>query len=104
MTEAGFVRVSANPRALPVAARPVDAFAVLARITGLAGHHFLIDDVRTVVGNHLPPSRVLGYQQVTDAHLITLALCHGGTVATFDTGVRSLVNRRNASHVVTIPS
>lgn len=104
MTETGFVRVSANANALPVAARPVDAFAILTRMTGLPKHHFWIDDVRTVVDDFVAPTRVLGHQQVTDAHLVALAIRHAGTVASFDKGIRSLVDRKHTAHVLTIPS
>ena len=104
MTETGFVRVSANASAIPVAARPVDAFAILTRMTGLPKHHFWVDDVRNVVDDFVAPSRVLGHQQVTDAHLVALAIRHGGTVASFDKGMRSLVDRKHTAHVLTIPS
>lgn len=104
MTEAGFVRVSSNPRALPVVSRPVDALAVLTRITEVPGHTFWVDDVCAVVDTHVRALRVLGHHQVADAHLVALAIRHDGVLVTFDAGIRSLVDRHQASHVVTIES
>ena len=40
---------------------------------------------------HLPLTRLVGYRQVTDAHLLTLASHHGGRLVTFDRGLRTLV-------------
>ena len=34
--------------------------------------------------------QVVGYRQVTDAHLLTLAMRRGGSLATFDRGVGEL--------------
>jgi predicted nucleic acid-binding protein len=34
---------------------------------------------------------VVGHQQVTDAHLVALAIRHGGCLATLDRGGRALV-------------
>jgi predicted nucleic acid-binding protein len=41
--------------------------------------------------------RVVGYRQVTDAHLLTLATRRSGSLATFDRGVAELVPDTPAS-------
>ena len=65
--------------------------ALLRRITALPNHHFWPDDLRVAESRHVARSRIIGQQQVTDAHLAGLAIRHGGCLATFDRGVRSLV-------------
>ena len=91
IVELGFIRVSSNARAVPAAVSPQEAAALLQRITALPGHHFWADDIRFAESPHVARSRVVGHQQVTDAHLVGLAIRHGGCLATFDRGVRALV-------------
>ncbi len=91
IVELGFVRVSSNARAVPAAVSPQDAMALLRRITALPGHRFWPDDVRVAESAHVARARLVGPQQVTDAHLAGLAIRHGGCLATFDRGVRALV-------------
>jgi hypothetical protein len=84
------VRVSSNTRAIPDARRPSEAIALLRRIRELPGHVFWTDDVSPT---DLEPdvfTRVVGYKQVTDAHLLSLARRRGGRLATFDRGVEEL--------------
>lgn len=92
IVELGFVRVSSNARAVPSAVSPQEAAALLQRITALPGHHFWTDDIRFAESPYVARSRVAGHQQVTDAHLVGLALRHGGRLATFDAGVRALAS------------
>jgi toxin-antitoxin system PIN domain toxin len=91
LVELGFVRVSSNARAIPAAVSPQEAMALLQRITALPGHRFWADDVQLAESPLVARSRIVGHQQVTDAHLIGLAQRHGGRLATFDMGVRALV-------------
>jgi len=91
IVELGFIRVSSNARAVPAAVSPQEAVALLQRITALPHHHFWPDDVRFAESPHVARSRVVGHQQVTDAHLVALAIRHGGCLATLDRGVRALV-------------
>jgi len=91
IVELGFIRVSSNARAVPAAVSPQEAAALLQRITALPGHHFWADDIRFAESPHVARSGVAGHQQVTDAHLVGLAIRHGGRLATFDRGVRALV-------------
>jgi toxin-antitoxin system PIN domain toxin len=100
IVELGFVRVSSNARAIPAAVSPQEAAALLRRITALPHHHFWIDDVRLAEDRGGALSRVVGHQQVTDAHLVGLAIRHKGGLVTFDRGVRSLVPDGQASDVV----
>jgi len=91
IVELGFVRVSSNARVIPAAVSPQEAAALLRRITQVPHHHFWADDVRFAESPHVALSRLAGHQQVTDAHLVGLALRHKGTLATLDRSIRALV-------------
>ncbi len=91
VTQSGFVRISANRRVIPDAASPQEAVLLLRRITALAHHVFWADDVSLVDSEFFAPEKIQGYRQVTDAHLLALALRRGGRVATLDRGIGTLV-------------
>lgn len=84
VTESGFVRVSSNRRVIPEAHSPREAIA-------LPGHVFWADDVSFARGQSVAVEALLGHRQVTDAHLVALAIERRGRVATFDRGLRELV-------------
>ena len=90
LTESGFVRVSSNRRVIPGASTPAEAIALLRRVRLLAGHVFWADDISPAESAATPFARVAGYRQVTDAHLLALALRHGGGLATLDQGLAEL--------------
>ena len=87
VTELGFVRISANRRALPGAISVSSARAVLAGLRGVGAHRFLADDV-----SPLDPDvpEVAVHRQVTDAHLLALARRHGASLVTFDAALAKL--------------
>jgi hypothetical protein len=104
IVELGFVRVSSNARVIPSAVSPQEAAALLRRMTALPHHHFWADDLRFAESPHIALARVAGHQQITDAHLVGLALRRGGCLATFDRGVRALVPRgHDPESVVVVP-
>ena len=84
LTESGFVRVSSNRRAIPEACEPREAIALLDLIRAQEGHAFWADDISPSDPLWTPFARVTGYRQFTDAHLLALAMRHGGRLATFD--------------------
>jgi len=92
ITESGFVRVSSNPKALPSPIGISAARGVLAALRALDGHRFLVDDV-SIVDPDVP--ELVGYRQVTDAHLLTLARRSGIRLVTFDAGISALVGGRD---------
>ena len=91
VTQAGFVRVSSNVRAIPGAVSPRAAFELLARITALPGHRFYADDIDLSTSDLVFRERIVGFRQVTDAHLLAVAVRNGGRLATFDRGLLDLV-------------
>ncbi|MCY3809050.1 MAG: PIN domain-containing protein [Gemmatimonadetes bacterium] len=102
LTESGFVRVSSNRRVIPGASTPAEAIALLRRMRQLEGHVFWADDVSPADSAAAPFARVAGYRQVTDAHLLALALRRGGALATLDRGLAELArpSERDALEVI----
>jgi uncharacterized protein len=100
ITQSGFVRVSSNPKALPEAKPPQEALLLLQRIVALPHHEFWQDDVSLATSSQFDVTRLTGYRQVTDAHLVTLALHRRGCLATFDGKIRSLIPRGYAASEV----
>lgn len=91
-TQSGFVRVSSNRRVLPDARTPAEATLVLHRLTELDGHEFWADDVEIARCPQLDTTRLTGHGQVTDAHLLALAVRNHGCLATFDTSIVHLAD------------
>lgn len=91
VTQAGFVRVSSNRRVVPEATTPQEALAVLRRITALPDHVFWVDDVAFADTSLIETSKLQGHRQITDAHLLALALHNRGRLVTLDGAIRQLV-------------
>lgn len=91
LTQSGFVRVSSNRKVTPDANSPRESVVALRRILALPHHVFFPDDISMVSSQFVDPAKLLGYRQVTDAHLLGIALRHDGRLATFDRGVFDLV-------------
>lgn len=104
VTESGFVRVSSNARVIPEARSPAEAILLLRRVVALPGHVFWPDDISLATSRFIAPARIVGHNQVTDAHLLALALRRRGCIATFDEGVRDLAAAAERDAVVLIPS
>src|SRR5579872_5328152 len=92
LTESGFVRVSSNPKVLPVAVGIDAARDVLSALCTLDAHRFLTDDV-SLADSDVPA--IAGHRQVTDAHLLTLARRRGVRLVTFDVGMLALSRERD---------
>jgi toxin-antitoxin system PIN domain toxin len=91
VTQSGFVRVSSNSQILPDAKSPREAIELLREVVALPQHVFWTDDTSLARSKHLARTPLVGYRQVTDAHLLALALRRGGRLATFDGAIRTLV-------------
>jgi uncharacterized protein len=97
LTQSGFVRVSSQPHVIPDARTPRQAIELLRSIVALPGHVFWEDDVAMSRPEPIDPDRIVGHRQVTDAHLLALAIRRGGRLATFDRGVQELAGDRRAA-------
>ena len=93
LTQSGFVRVSSNRKAIPEAVSPQEAIALLQRIILQPQHRFWDDRFSIVGSDTANRDKLFGYRQITDAHLLGIALDNGGRLATFDKGIESLVPR-----------
>jgi toxin-antitoxin system PIN domain toxin len=91
VTESGFVRVSSNPRATPEARSPAEALYLLRQMIALPGHHFWSDPTSIANSELIDPSKLLGHRQITDAHLVALAIHHEGRLVSFDRGLVEIV-------------
>lgn len=91
LTESGFIRVSSNVTVIPDARSPLEAATLLRALCQVGRHEYWGDEVRMVDALE----GVHGYRQVTDAHLLQLAAQHAGAVATFDSGLIALAQRRS---------
>ncbi|MDD9995108.1 MAG: PIN domain-containing protein [Dehalococcoidia bacterium] len=103
LTEAGFVRVSCNPSVVRHTVTPLDAIAVLERLTRLGSHTFWPLD-RSIM--HLPESigaRLQGYRQISDAILLAAAIQRHGQLATLDAGMEGLVTESERPFLCIIP-
>ncbi len=102
LTESGFVRVSSNRQAIPTARGVPEALAVLRRWRAQPGHGFWTDDVSIAACDEVDAGRIAGYRQVTDAHLLALAVRRAGRLVTFDRGVADLAADPGHVEVLTL--
>lgn len=103
LTEAGFVRVSCNPSAVRHTVGPLDAIAVLERLTRLGSHTFWpLDQSLTDLPEQVS-ARIQGHRQITDAVLLAAAVRRNGRLATLDAGLLRLVSGSDRSSVCVIP-
>lgn len=102
LTQSGFVRVSANPQVLSEAKTVREAVQLLQRIVLLPHHQFWLDDVSIAASPGFDTTRVTGYRQITDAHLLALALHRGGRLATFDRKIAALAPAGASADVVSL--
>ena len=105
VTQSGFVRASSNRHVISEAKSPGEALLLLQRIVARPDHRFWTDDIAIASADEVEPGRLLGYRQVTDAHLLALAIRRGGRLATFDSGIREVVPEgHSADNVVCLLS
>ena len=82
------VRILTNPQA---SGRLTTAAAACAWLKALKAHPkatFIADDA-TIGEPRLDPSLIRGHRQVTDFHLLDLALKHDAVLVTFDKGIQT---------------
>lgn len=91
LTQAAFVRLSANPAVFRDALSPAAAFALLAAIVAWPGHRWLTDDVNVSASPLIHRDAVVSHRQVSDAHLLAVALEADCALATFDRRIVDLL-------------
>ena len=103
LTEAGFIRLSCNPAVVRHTVTPLDAIAVLEKLTGLASHLFWPLDRSIVQLPEAISARIQGYRQITDAVLLATAMRYDGQLATLDASLEGLVAESNRRFLCVIP-
>ncbi len=93
LTETAFIRLSANPRVVGQACRPLEAWQLLSKFRGYGAHQFLSDDRLDESRWERVLSRCFGYRQINDAWLVALAASHGATLATYDRPIQMLADQ-----------
>ncbi|MDR3723541.1 MAG: VapC toxin family PIN domain ribonuclease [Terracidiphilus sp.] len=86
LTEAGFIRITANPRFCAVP-RTVDlAIAILQSYAGHPGYCYwpIMEMDKWALLTAPFAARIVGHQQVTDAYLLGLAIKYEGVLVSFD--------------------
>jgi len=91
LTQSGFVRVSSNRSAIPGAKSPREAIQVLKAILARPQHVFVADDFSICDARHVAIDRLTGHRQVSDAHLVGVALMSGAQLVTLDRSLPGLV-------------
>ena len=88
LTESGYVRVTTNPAAHTGARTLARSAAVLAELAREPGYCYwpITDSWATLTAPFV--DRIFGYQQVTDAYLLGLAIKEDGVLVTFDRGLK----------------
>jgi len=90
LTQLGFIRLSANPAAVPAAKTPAEAAALL-RIMVRDSKHVYLGSLPSPAEGEFSAAfaRILGGKQVTDVYLLELARRHRATFVTFDGRLRN---------------
>ena len=87
VSEAGFVRISCNPKVIVGALGVDEARSVLRDLREVGEHRFLGNDV-SLLDADVP--RIVGHRQVTDALLLTVARRAGVALVTFDAAIATI--------------
>ncbi len=102
LTEAGFVRLSTNPRVVGRSVRFSDALAMLASLRSLPGYEFLPDG-SSLSAPAIDLRRATASGQSTDLHLVNLAAHSDAALATLDTAIPEYLEFPDRRHVLVLP-
>ena len=91
ITQSGFIRLSSNPKIFPDAVSPKEALQLLKQITLLPNHSFWADSIALADAVIFKDANIIGYRQITDAYLLSLAIHNKGCLVSFDKGIAMLV-------------
>jgi len=99
VTENGLIRLLMNPAVMD--GRPLDGRAALAHVASLRARERWVywPDETTLLRNAAAVRGLLGARQVTDFHLLALAMDNHGVVLTFDAGFGSGLNNEERKYV-----
>lgn len=103
VTETGLVRTSMNAGITEDAVAWTTALRMLDAVRATPGHRWWPDDVDLVTSEVVRSAPVVGHRQVTDVHLVALAVRHGGRLATLDRSIADAVHPDHRSAIVQVP-
>lgn len=102
-TENGFIRISSNPRITPEYKSPGEAARLVQQLRRIEGHVFWNEESSLIDDRWVPLEKIHTCHQVTDAHLLSLAMRNQGRLATFDRGIlRILPDGVDAKKVIQV--
>jgi toxin-antitoxin system PIN domain toxin len=98
-TEAGLVRVlmTRTPAGDPLTA--AEALGRLRELRGLAGAVFWPDDT-SLADHRAITAHLTGPRQITDTHLLNLAIARGGRLVTFDRGIAAPLSPKYRKNIL----
>lgn len=102
VTETAFVRLVSNPAVSGEDVPPREAIQALEAIRRAPGHWFLADD-SSLARPHIGLGSLVGHRQVTDFHLVNLAVRAGVRFATFDAKIAGALDPADRNRVVIVP-
>lgn len=102
LTEAGFIRVTTNPKYRGQQRTVDQAAAILAEFSRTDGYHYW--PIRDSWEKLTAPfaSRITGHQQITDAFLLGLAIHDNLVLVTCDTGIAYLAGDKFRQQLLTL--
>lgn len=101
MTEAGFLRLTTNPRVTGIPISAAQALRVLSGLREAPGHQFVPDD-SSLTEPVISVGHLVGTKQVTDFHLVNLAARTRMRLATFDGVLERSLAEADRGHVFVI--
>jgi len=99
-SEAGFLRVSTNPKVGNLTIE--EAAEILAALTAHAGHRFWPIAASWTSLTASFSERIFGHKQITDAYLLGLAIQDNGILVTLDKKIQYLAGPRYSRHVLVL--
>jgi uncharacterized protein len=99
-SEAGFLRVSANPKVGKLSME--EAIDVLASFANHSGYRFWpLQEGWSVLTSPFR-ERVFGHQQITDAYLLGLAIKEDGVLVTVDKAIKYMAGEKYSKNVLVL--
>jgi len=104
VTENGFIRLTMNPKVM--GGEPLNGKQALAKLASLRARKRWTywTDATSLVNSAAANRSLLGARQVTDLHLLSLAIAHRGVVLTFDAPMLAGLNKTERKYVRVLPT
>lgn len=99
VTESGLLRLLLTPAAVGRAVRTSEALTVLRGLREQPGWHWWVDDA-SFADARIDVRSLIGRRQVTDMHLLDLAVRNNGALVTFDAAIAKTVAPAQRKHVL----